>query len=454
MQVTETLSEGLKRGFTVVVPAADIDSRRTARLTDLGKQLRIPGFRPGKVPLPVVRQRYGTAVDAEVLEESVNEATHQVLSERGLRPAMQPKVDLVGEPGKDADLEFKVEVELLPEITPPDFSSLELTRYKAEVAGEDVDQALNEIAGRARDFEDVTEDRGAEKGDMLTVDYKGSMDGAPFAGGEGTDTDVEVGGSGFIPGFSEQMEGMRPGETRTITVTFPDQYHAAELAGKEAQFEIIAKKLRRAVVPAVDDELGKKLGFEGIDEVRQTVIARMQREYDQLGRVRLKRELLDALAKITDFPVPEGMVEGEFAQIWARVEADRTAGKLDAEDAAKDEDTLRAEYRAIAERRIRLGLLLAEIGRTNNIVVGNDEMTRAIRMEASRYPGHEARVVEFFRKNPQAAESLRSPIFEEKVVDYILELATVKEEVVTPEELAREPGLPGETPATPETPVE
>ena len=449
MQVTETLSEGLKRGFTVLVPAADLDSRRDARLADLGKQLRLPGFRPGKVPLPVVRQRYGTAVDAEVLEESVNEATQQVLSERGLRPAMQPKVDLVAgaEPGKSADLEFNVEVELMPDITPPDFSAIELTRLKAEVASEDVDRALNEIAQRSRDLEDAPEGFYAERGYVLTVDYKGSVDGVPFPGGEGTDTDVEIGGQGFIPGFSEGMEGMRPGDVRTIDVTFPEQYHAAELAGKAAQFEITAKKLRRPVQAEINDELGKKLGFEGLDDVRAAISDRMQREYDQLGRMRLKRELLDALAKLADFPVPEGMVESEFAQIWARLEQDRKAGQLDAEDAAKDEDVLRAEYRAIAERRVRLGLLLAEIGRTNNITVGNDEMTRAMRQEASRYPGQEAQVIEFFRKNPQAAESLRGPIFEEKVVDYVLDLAKISDQVVSPEELAREPGLPETKPA-------
>jgi trigger factor len=235
------------------------------------------------------------------------------------------------------------------------------------------------------------------------------------------------------------MVGMRPGETRTITVTFPEAYHATELAGKEAQFELAMKKLRRPLVPALDDDLAKKLGFEGLDEVRQAITQRMQREYDQLGRMRLKRELLDALAKRADFPIPEGMVEGEFAQIWQRVQADKATGKLDPDDAAKAEDTLKSEYRAIAERRVRLGLLLSEVGRANAITVGSDEMTRAMRMEASRYPGQEAQVIEFFRKNPQAAETLRAPIFEDKVVDYVLELARVTDRVVTPEELAREP---------------
>jgi trigger factor len=449
MQVTETLSDGLKRGYTVVVPAADIESRRTARLADLGKTLRLPGFRPGKVPLPVVRQRYGTAVNAEVLEESVNEATRQVLSDRGLRPAMQPKVDVVSQDaGKDSDLEFKVEVELLPEISPPDVSGIELTRLKAEVQPDVLDRALTDIATRNRELVELDEDRGAEKGEVLTVDYTGRIEGVAFPGGAGENADIEVGGPGFIPGFTEQIEGMKPGETRTISVSFPDEYGAKELAGKQAEFEIAAKKLRRSVLPPIDDELGKKLGFEGLDDVRQALTQRFQREYDQLSRLRLKRQLLDALAERADFVAPEGMVESEFAQIWRRLEAERKEGRLEDEDQQKDEETLKAEYRAIAERRVKLGLLLAEIGRVNGVTVGNDEITRAMRAEAARYPGQEAQVMEFFRKNPQAAETLRGPIFEDKVVDYLIELAKVTEQAVTPEELARDPETaPAEKPA-------
>jgi trigger factor len=440
MQVTETLSDGLRRGFTVVLPAADLESRRTARLTDLGKTLRLPGFRPGKVPLPVVRQRYGTAVNAEVLEESVTEATRQMLSDRGLRPAMQPKVDVVShDPPPGTDLEFKVEVELLPEITLPDFSTIELTRLKAEVQPGTVDRTLNEIAKRNRDLVELTEERGAADGDVLTVDFVGRIEGAAFPGGAGTDVDVELGAGGFIPGFAEQLQGMRPGETRTIAVTFPEDYGSAEVAGKAAEFEVTAKRLRQPVMPAVDDEFAKKLGFEGLDAVRQAITQQGQREYDQMSRLRLKRQLLDALATRANFAAPPGMVESEFDQIWQRVEADRKEGRLEEDDRDKDEATLRAEYRAIAERRVKLGLLLAEIGRTNGISVGNDEMTRAMRTEASRYPGQEAQVMEFFRKNPQAAERLRAPIYEEKVVDYVVELAKVTDETVAPEQLAKEP---------------
>ncbi|HEX3401713.1 MAG TPA: trigger factor [Acetobacteraceae bacterium] len=450
MQVTETLSEGLKRAYTVVVPAADIESKRAARLANLGKTLNLPGFRPGKVPLMVVRQRYGTAVTAEVLEESVSEATQQVLTDRGLRPALQPRIDVVSlDAGSGAakDLEFKVELELLPDITLPDFSNINLERMRVEVAAEPVDKALAEIAQRNRDLVEITADelgdRGAASGEVLAVDYVGRVEGVEFPGGTGNDIDVELGGGGFIPGFSEQLAGMKPGESRTIDVTFPAEYGATNLAGKAATFDVTAKKLSRAVVPPIDDELAKKLGFDDLAAMREAITRRIQAEYDQLSRLRLKRQLLDALAEVTSFASPDGMVEQEFSQIWQRLEADRKEGRLDDDDKDKDEETLKADYRAIAERRVRLGLLLAEIGRVNSITVAPDEMTRAMRMEASRYPGQEQQIFEFFRQNPRATDSLRGPLFEEKVIDFITELAKVEEKTVTPEELAKEPEVAG-----------
>ena len=443
MQVTETLSDGLRRAYAVVVPAATIEGKRAKRLAAVAKDMRLPGFRPGKIPANLVRQRFGGAVMAEVLEESVNDATQQVLSDRGLRSAGQPKVELTGAVDPAAatasDLAFTVELELLPEITPPELGDLSLTRLVATPSEATVDKALSEIAVRQRTLTPVEEARPAALGDVLTVDFAGKVDGVPFEGGTGKDMDVELGGSGFIPGFSEGMVGMSAGEAKTIDVTFPVEYGVATLAGKPATFEIAVKAIKTAHVPPVDDELGKTLGFEGLDEVKRLITAQVQREYDQLSRMRLKRELLDQLAARTHFPVPETMVESEFSAIWQRIEADRKDGKLDAEDADKDEPTLRAEYRAIAERRVRLGLLLSEIGRAANVTVGNDEMTRAMRQEAGRYPGQEQQVVEFFRKNPQAVENLRGPIFEEKVVDYVLGQARVEERSVTPEELAAEP---------------
>jgi trigger factor len=450
MQVTETLSEGLKRAYTVVVPASDIESKRAARFANLGKTLALPGFRPGKVPLTLVRQRYGTAVTAEVLEESVSEATRQVLSERGLRPAQQPKVDLISldvAAGSAKDLEFKVELELLPEITLPDFSSISLTRMKVEASAETVDKALAEIARRNRELVEITAeergDRGAAAGEVLTVDYIGRVEGVEFPGGTGNDVAVDVGGDGFIPGFTEQLEGLRPDETRTIEVTFPAEYGVPNLAGKPATFEVTGKKLSRSVMPEPDDDLAKKLGFDDLAAMRDAVTQRIQSEYDQMSRLKLKRQLLDALAEVTHFASPESMVEQEFSQIWQRLETDRKEGRLDDDDKDKDEETLKSEYRAIAERRVRLGLLLAEIGRANTITVAADEMARAMRMEAMRYPGQEQQIMEFFRQNPRASETLRGPIYEEKVVDFVLELAKVEDNVVTPEELAKdEPPAP------------
>jgi len=446
MQVTETLSDGLKRNYTVVLPVGDLESRRTERLTTLGKTLRLPGFRPGKVPLPIVKQRYGTAVSAEVLEESVSEATQKVLSERGLRPAQQPKVNLVTEnpTALASDLEFSVELELLPDITLPDFSNIELTRLKAEVNPEAVDKALAQIAKYNRTLEPVPSETlesrgsGAMAGEIVTVDFEGKIDDVPFEGGAATDAEVEIGGGGFIPGFAEQLEGVRPGEKRTIHVTFPEDYGKADLAGKAATFDITVKQVSTQVVPDANDDLAKKIGAEDINALREMVTSRQQQEYDGMSRMRLKKALLDALSKVADFPVPQSIADQEFDQIWRQFEEARKAGTQDEEDKTKDEDTLRAEYRAIAERRVRLGLLLAEIGRVNSITVSDQEVDRALYQRAMQYPGQEMQMLEFMRKYPQFTNSVRGPLLEDKVVDFVLELAKVNDKVVTPEELAKD----------------
>ena len=405
MQVTETLSEGLKRGFAITVPASDIEEKRTQRLTEIGKTIKVPGFRPGKVPMTVVRQRYGTAVMSEVLEESVNTATQQVLTERGLRSASQPKVE-VTQLEEKKDLQFTVELELLPDIPMPDFGAITLTRFRADPTAESIEAALAEVAKRQRELEPVTEDRGAKLGDTLTVDFLGKVDDVAFPGGTGSDMAVELGGAGFIPGFSEGMEGMKPGEERQISVSFPEEYHAKELAGKAATFDLTAKKLEQAKPLVMDDALATRLGFESLEKLRETIAAQIQREYDQAARMRLKRELLDALASGASFPAPDSMVDAEFKQIWERVEADLKAGSADDEDKGKDEATLQSEYRAIAERRVRLGLLLSEIGRSNGVQVAPEEMTRAMRERSRPLPwpgGHGDGVL------PQEPASRRKP---------------------------------------------
>lgn len=434
MHVTEVSNEGLKRAYSVVVPATDIAAQKSKRLAAIAKDIKIPGFRPGKVPASVIQQRYGQAVMGEVLEASVQDASEKVVSERNLRPAMQPKIELVNF-ADGADLEFRMDMEVLPEIPMPDFSGIALTRLKATPTEDEIVKALENIARRQASLEE-TEARPAAKGEVLVADFVGTIAGEAFQGGSGTDMPIEVGGTGFIPGFSEPLEGMAPGETRVIDVTFPEEYGAKDLAGKAAQFTITAKALKVYAKPAIDDALAEKIGMENLEKLREAILLSLQNEYDQQSRIRIKRALLDALAERASFEVPESMVEGEFKTIWERVEADMKAGKLDGEDAGKDENSLRSDYRAIAERRVRLGLLLTEIGRTNNIQVANEEISRAMYAEAQRYPGQEKMVQEFFQKNPEAIERLRSPIFEEKVVDFMLELARVEEKSVTAEELA------------------
>ena len=435
MQVTETLSDGLKRGFTVVVPEPALAAKREKRLAELSKTMQMPGFRPGKVPMSMVRKRYGEAVAAEILEATVNDASDRLLSERGLRPAMQPKLEIT-KPGQGSDLEFTVEMEVLPEVALPDVSDITLSKPVATVNDEAVAKSLANIVEQRKAFKSVEEARPAVAGEQLKVDFIGRIEGEAFAGGTATDVDVIVAGSGFIPGFTEQIEGMSAGETRTIQVSFPEDYGAKELAGKQAEFEITAKSLAVAEVPAIDDELAKAMGLESVEDLKAKVAEQIGREFEQLSRVKLKRGLLDALAERAQFAAPVSLVDAEFEEIWRQVEAAKAAGEEDPEDAAKEEETLKADYKAIADRRVRLGLLVAEIGRANEVQVTEEELQRAMFNEAMRYGQQAMQVVEFFRKNPQQMERFRGPIFEDKVIDFLLGKVKQEEVSVTPEELA------------------
>ena len=438
MQVTETLSEGLKRGFTVVVPETEISDKREKRLAELSKTMQLPGFRPGKVPMSMVRKRYGDAVNAEIVEGAVNDASDRVLSERNLRPAMQPKLELV-KPGQNSDLEFTLQLEILPDISLPSFTDIALKKPVAEVSEQAVTDALDRLRQQRQTFTPVETPRPAEKGEQLTVDFIGRIDGEAFKGGTANDVGIIVAGPGFIPGFSEQLEGATPGETRTILVTFPEDYQARELAGKQAEFEITVKALNVANLPDADDELAKGVGLESLEALRTNITERITGEYAQLSRLKQKRALLDALAERAQFASPESLVEAEFAEIWRQVEQEKAAGRADPEDAAKDEETLKSEYRAIADRRVRLGLLVAEIGRSNEITVTDQDLRQAMFAEAMRFREQAMQVLEFFQKNPQALERFRGPIFEDKVVDYLLGQVQLEEVSVTPEELAADP---------------
>ncbi|GLR66191.1 trigger factor [Acidocella aquatica] len=438
MQVTETLSDGLKRGFTVVVPEPELAAKREKRLAELGKTMQMPGFRPGKVPMSMVRKRYGDAVAAEIVEGAVNEASDRVLSERNLRPAMQPKLE-VTKPGQNSDLEFTLELEILPEITIPELGDITLPKPVAAVTDEAISEALSKMAEQRKSYTPVEDPRPAAAGEQLTVDFIGRIDGEAFQGGTASDVAVVVAGQGFIPGFSEQMEGISPGETRTITVNFPEDYGAKELAGKQAEFEITAKALAVAQVPAVDEEFAKGLGLESLEDLQKKISEQIGREYEQMTRLKLKRSLLDALAERAHFEAPVSLVEAEFSEIWRQVEQEKAAGRADPEDEAKDEETLKAEYKAIADRRVRLGLLVAEIGRANEVTVSDQDLQRAMFNEAMKYRDQAMQVLEFFKKNPQALERFRGPIFEDKVVDFLLGRVTQEETSVTPEELAADP---------------
>lgn len=437
MQVTETSAEGLKREFTVVVPAADFESRMSDRLAEIGRSVRIPGFRPGKVPASLLRKRYGDAVKGEVLERTVQESWQQALDDNGVRPAMDPKIEIVKfEDG--ADLELKLAVEVLPEIEAVDFGSLALERLVAKPSDKEVDDALGRMAEGRKSFA-AAEGRAAESGDQLVIDFTGRIDGEEFAGGSMTDFELELGQAGFLPGFAEQLEGAKAGESRQVQVAVPDDHPNDQLRGKEIAFEVAVKEVRAPGTTSIDDEFAKSAGLESLDALKAAIRDQMEREYAQASRANLKRRLLDKLADSHDFEVPAGIVDTEFEGIWKQVEEAREKDQLDEDDKGRSEDELKERYRGIAERRVRLGLLLAEIGRSNNITVTQDDLNRAMHQEASRFPGQEARILEYFQKNPEAIRDIQAPIYEEKVVDFIIEMAKVTDREVPVEELFRDP---------------
>jgi trigger factor len=438
MQVIDKQTDGLKREFNVVVAAATIEDKVSARLTEVGQQVRLPGFRPGKVPMDLLRKRFGQSVRGEVLERTIDESTQAALSERAIKPALQPKVELVSfEDGKD--LEFAVKVEVLPEIAANDFSVIELVRETAKVQDSEVEKALSNIRQEQSTTEPVGESRPLATGDVAVVDFVGRIDGNPFDGGTAQGALVEIGSNGFIPGFEEQLIGANVGETRNLKVTFPADYPRDVLAGKEAAFEVKVNELRRRLTPELDEALAKKLGMENVEAVRTRARELLQRNYDQAARLRLKRRLLDRLAESHSFPVPTGMVDAEFDIIWRQVDQAKKAGQLDAADLTKSDDELKADYRAIAERRVRLGLLLSDVGQKNNLAVQPDELSRAIAEEARRYPGQENAVMNYYQNNPQALEALRAPLFEDKVVDFIIMQAKLTEREIAAEDLLKEP---------------
>ncbi|HEV2957653.1 MAG TPA: trigger factor [Xanthobacteraceae bacterium] len=445
MQVTETLAEGLKREYRVVVASADLDAKANARLEDLKGRVRINGFRPGKVPVSHLKRVYGRAVMAETIDEVVRETNASIVSDHGFKLAREPKVTL---PAAEAevnavvegktDLSYSVAIEILPKIELADFSTISLERLTAPVTDEDVDAAVNRLAEQSRPFADKGEGAKAATGDKVTVSFTGTIDGKPFEGGTGEDIAVELGSNSFIPGFEEQLAGIVAGETRTVKATFPENYLSRDLAGKEAIFEVVAKSVTAPGTVAIDDAFAKSLGMESLDKLKEALKERITREHAAESRRKVKRKLLDALDERHRFELPPTLVEEEFENVWRTVISDLEAQKKTFADENTTEEAARAEYRGIAERRVRLGLVLAEIGAKNDIKVTDDELSRAVVERARQFPGQEQRIWEYYRKSPEATASLRAPLYEDKVVDFLLELVKSSEKTVSRADLYRD----------------
>ena len=437
MQVTETNAEGLKRAFKVQLDAREIDDKMTGRLEELGKNVKVPGFRPGKVPIQILKQRFGKSVLGEVLERAVTDSSNQALTERGLRPAMQPKIEITSfDEGKD--LEYTIDLELLPDFEPMDFSQIELSRGVIEIDEKAVEETIADLAKAHKKTKPLEVPRKARSGDVLVIDFAGTVNGEAHPGMAGEDHHLELGSSSFIAGFEEQLTGVEIGDTPEVKVTFPEEYVNERLAGQDAIFKVTIKNMLESAPMAIDDELATTLGETDLAALKERIRERITAEYKDFARSRVKRQLLDRLAEGHDFPVPEGMVNAEFDAIWKQIEQDKEAGKLDSEDAGKDEDELKSDYRIIAERRVRLGLLISEVGRINTIEVTEEEANMALYREAQQYPGKERQVFEHYQNSPEAMANLRAPIFEDKVVDFIIDLAKVTERGLTADQLREE----------------
>lgn len=455
MQVTETLSEGLKREYRVVVPASDLDSKVNTRLDELKGQVRINGFRPGKVPAGHLKRMYGKSVMAETIEATVRDANAKIVTDNNLRLAMEPQVKLPTEEeaikavveGK-ADLDYSVAMEILPKIELAAFKDIAIERPVAEVTDAEIDEAIGRIADQNRPYLPKPEGAPAVTGDKVTISFTGTIDGAPFVGGSGEDIAVLLGSNSFIPGFEEQLMGIKAGDKRIVNATFPENYLKADVAGKNAAFDVTAKSVDAPAEVTVDDAFAKQLGLESIAKLRDAVKDRIAQEHAQATRAKVKRQLLDALDERHKFDLPPTLVDQEFDNVWKTVEDDlKQQGKTLA-DEGTNEDDAKAEYRKIAERRVRLGLVIAEIGDKNSIKVTDDEVSRAVVERARQFPGQEQQVWDFYRNNPQALASLRAPIYEEKVVDFLLELAKVTEKKVSREELYKQDDEEAEKAAT------
>ena len=424
----------LAHSFTVVITANEFADKITAKLEEVRKEAKIQGFRPGQAPLSLIKTKYENAVKGEVLDDLVQEKATKTLEENKIRPALRPKIELTTfEEGKD--IEFKMDVEALPEIKPADLTKLEVKKLVATATDKEINAALEKLANAKKTTVPCDEKRETKTDDVIVIDFTGTIDGEEFKGGKGKDYYLALGSNTFIPGFEEQLTGKNIGEEVDVNVTFPETYHAKDLAGKKALFKVVIKELRKMSTPEINDEFAKMFGSESLEKLKEMIKTELDKEYANIARMHTKRALLDALADSHSFEVPQGMVDLEFDSIWKQFEEAKKNNQLDDEEKSKSEDDLKTEYRQIAERRVRLGLLLAEIANENKITLTQEDLTKAVMAEARRYPGQEKIVFEYYQKNPQALDSLRAPLFEEKVVDHVLTVVKVNEEALSADEL-------------------
>jgi trigger factor len=443
MQVTETLSDGLKRAYKVVLPMADLAKRLEGELESMKDKVKINGFRPGKVPMEHMRKMYGKQVMGDVLQNAVNEANRKIVEDNSLRLANEPQIEIDGgdEGVKKAievagDLAFTVKLEVLPKFDIGSFEDIALERPVVAVPDEDVEKALDRMASQSRPFN--AKEGASVSGDKLTIDFVGKIDGVEFDGGKGEGIDLVLGSGQFIPGFEDQLTGASAGDARVVNVSFPENYQAANLAGKAASFDVTVQGVAAPGDLVIDDEFAKGYGMESLDKLKDAVRSTMQRELDSVSRAKLKRSLLDALDKRYSFELPQTLVEQEFTSIWERVQQEQQQSGKTFADENTTEEAARAEYRRIAERRVRLGLLMAEVGEQEKVSVSDDELSAAIVEQARQYPGQEKAVWDFYQKNQQAVAQIRAPLYEEKVVDVIVGKAKITDKTVSKEELMKD----------------
>ena len=443
MQVVEKSNEGLSRVIAVTIPVAELNQKLDAKLKEVAPQMKLKGFRPGKVPMSHVKKTFGRDLMGEIVNDALNTSSQKALDDAKVRPAAPAEMKLTSDMEKviagQEDLAYEMALEVMPDFTPTDIKKLKLARPTYEATDADLDEALVELAGQAKSYADKKgKTVKAADGDEVTIDFLGKLDGEPFEGGTAEDTQLVIGSNRFIPGFEEQLKGAKVGDEPVLNVTFPADYQAAHLAGKAVTFDVKVKAIKAEVPAVVDEDFAKRIGIESLDKLKELLRTNLNQQYTGAARFKLKRALLDALDKAHDFPLPPKMVEAEFDGIWQQVQADKDAGRLPPEDAKKSEKKLKEEYHKIAERRVRLGLVLAEIGRANNVQITDQELNNAIMNEARNYPGQERQVLDFYRQNPNAAAQMRAPIYEEKVCDLIFDSAKVTDTPITKEDLLKE----------------